>query len=143
MKNIIKITAAMLLAVILVLCAVSCIGGGEEEPLWEFATYTSDTTLGDGENTVTVELTAKDKTVVFTVKTDKATLGEALYEHQLINDPSFYNVCNGMTADWNKYNSYWAFYVGDETSQALYGIGDAQAVTTGEPRYRIVYTVLK
>lgn len=140
MKNTVKITVSLILALMIILFAVSC-GGEAEEQLWEIATYTSDTTLGEGENTVTVELTAKERTIVFTIKTDKATLGEALYELQLINDPSFYNVCNGMTADWDKYKSYWAFYVGDETAPALYGIGDAKAVTVGEPTYRIVYTI--
>ncbi len=138
MKRTMKITTSMLLVIMLVFCAVSCAEKVGETGLWENATYLSDTTLGDGANTVKVELTAEEQTVIFTIKTDKATLGEALFEHKLINDATFFDTCNGMKADWDKDKAYWAFYVGDEMAQ--YGVGDPKAVTTGEPTYKIVYT---
>ncbi len=135
MKNMIKITTSWFLIAIFLFCTVSC---AEKIDLWETATYRSDVTLGDGANTVKVEFTAEDQTVVFTIKTDKATLGEALFEHGLVNDPVFFDVCNGIKADWEKHQAYWAFYVGDEI--ASYGIGDAKAVTTDAPTYKLVYT---
>ena len=79
MKNTVKMTAALLMVAILIVGAVSCTQKVDPVGLWENATYLSDTTLGSGANTVKVEVTAGDQTVVFTVKTDKATLGEALY----------------------------------------------------------------
>ncbi len=138
MKQTVKIWISLVLAVVLLLCTVSCAEKADATGLWENATYLSDTTLGDGANTVKVELTVDDQTIVFTVKTDKPTLGEALYEHQLINDASFFDTCNGIKADWDKDQAYWAFYVGDE--MAMYGVGDEKAITTGEPTYKIVYT---
>ncbi len=140
MKQTMKITTSLLLVVILLFCAVSCAEKVDAVGLWNNATYLSDTTLGDGANTVKVELTVEEQTIIFTIKTDKATLGEALYEHELINDASFFDTVNGMKADWNKDKAFWAFYVGDSTVIADYGVCDAKAVTAGEPTYRIVYT---
>ncbi len=133
-----RIGASLLLVVMLVFCAVSCAEKVDATGLWENATYLADTTLGDGANTVKVELTAEEQTIIFTIKTDKATLGEALFEHNLINDASFFDTCNGMKADWEKDKAYWAFYVGD--GYADFGVGDPKAVTTGNPTYKIVYT---
>lgn len=138
MKNTMKIGTSLLLIAILIFCVASCGENADEAGLWANATYQGDTTLGSGANTVRVEVTAADKTVVLTLKTDKATLGEALFELNLINDVAFFNVCNGITADWDKDKAYWAFYVGDE--MAMYGVNDAKAVTTGTPTYKITYT---
>ncbi len=140
MKQAMKNVSSAILAVILLLCTVSCAEKVDVTGLWENATYLSDTTLGNGTNTVTVEVTAGDKTVVLTVKTDKATLGEALYEHGLVSDPTFFDTCNGIKADWDADKAYWSFYIGDETNIAAYGIGDEKSVTSGEPTYRLVYT---
>lgn len=133
-----KTAASLLLALTFIVCIVACGDKVEATGIWKDATYTSDTTIGEGANTVTVIITAEDRTVTLTVKTDKATLGEALYEHGVINDPTFFDTCNGMKADWDKDHAYWAFYVGDEMAQ--YGVGDEKAVTTEEPTYKIVYT---
>lgn len=138
MKKTMRTAASLLALLMLVVCVVSCGEKVEATGLWENATYLSDTTVGDGANTVTVIITAEEKTVTLTVKTDKATLGEALYEHGIINDATFFDTCIGMKADWDKDAAYWAFYVGDETAQ--YGVGDERAVTTGNPTYKIVYT---
>lgn len=138
MKNTVKMTAVLLMIAILIVGAVSCTQKVDPVGLWENATYLSDTTLGSGANTVKVEVTAGDQTVVFTVKTDKATLGEALYEVGLINDPSFFDVCNGMKADWNADQAYWGFFVNGK--RANYGVGDAEIDTSGETTYRVIYT---
>ncbi len=138
MKNIIKLTSVVLLIVIIALGAVSCTEKVDTDALWENATYTSDTTLGSGANTVKVEISLGDKSVTLTVNTDKATLGEALYENGLVNDPTFFDTCNGMNIDFDKYQAYWGFYV--DGSLALYGINDAEAATTSDAAYKIAYT---
>ncbi len=138
MKQTIKIITSLLLAVMLLFCFVSCKKQIDTTGLWENAIYRSDTGLGSGANTVKVEVTAAEQTVIFTIKTDKATLGEALFEHELVNDPSFFDTCNGIKADWNKDKAYWTFYVNDE--RVSYGIGDAKASTSTDATYRIVYT---
>ena len=131
-----KLTSLLALMLVAVLLLASC--GGEEVPsLWDSATYTSDTAVGSGATSVTVSIEAEDKVVTLTVNTDKQTLGEALFELDLINDASFFDTANGMKADWDKDNAYWAFYIGEEYQ--MIGVGDA-TLTSGAA-YRLVYTV--
>ncbi len=138
MRSTVKITTFLLLVAMVLFCTLSCDKKTDTAELWKNATYRSDTTIGNGANTVRVKVTAGEQSVTLTVKTDKATLGEALYERQLVNDPSFFDTCNGIKADWNRDRAYWTFYVGDES--APYGIGDTRAATVGEPTYQIIYT---
>ncbi len=137
-KNTIKLITILLLSLSLLLCFAACEEEVDATGLWENATYRSDTTVGEGADTVKVEIVAGEQSITLTLKTDKATLGEALYEHGIVNDPSFFDTCNGIKADWDKDQAYWAFYVGGE--MAMYGIGDVQAVTANAPEYKIVYT---
>ena len=136
MKNIMKVTAA-LLVVVMMLLAVGC---GKEAPtgLWADATYTEDATVGTGIKAVTVLVIAEDTTVTLTVKTDKETLGAALYELELVNDPSFFDTVNGIKADWDANQAYWAFYVGDD--YAMVGANDT--VIAGGETYKFVYTTM-
>lgn len=108
----------------------------EAKGLWEKATYLTNTTVGEGSKTVSFTVEADGSKITITLKTDKATLGEAMFEHKLINDASFFNVLNGIEASWEKDQAYWAFYDG-ETLQP-YGVND-QAINGGES-YRFVYT---
>ncbi len=138
MKKTFQYITFLILALVIILCTVSCAGNIDTEAVWESATYISDTTVGNGANTVKVEITAGEKTIILTLRTDKATLGEAMLEHDLVNDATFFDTCNGIKADWNKDNAYWSFFVGDK--RAEYGIGDALAATAGEPTYKLIYT---
>lgn len=106
------------------------------DELWGGATYLADTTVGVGANTVSVEIEAGGKSITLTVKTEKETLGEALYELGIINDPTFFDTANGIKADWYKDSAYWAFYKGDE--YMMHGAGD-ESISGGE-LYRLVYT---
>ncbi len=138
MKNTIKITALLLAVTALILCLASCEKTEPPSDLWSSAIYKEDTTLGNGANTVKVKITAGDRSVTLTVKTDKATLGDALYEEGLLNDPSFFDTCNGICANWKKDAAYWGFFVDGEL--ATYGINDEAAATSGTHSYEIVYT---
>ncbi len=106
------------------------------EGLWEKATYLSDTTVGEGSKTVSFTVEAEGQKITITLKTDKATLGEAMFEHKLINDASFFNVLNGIEASWEKDQAYWAFYEGDD--YMMVGVNDTQI--SGGEAYRFVYT---
>lgn len=69
----------------------------------------------------------------FDLSTDKATVGEALLDEGLIaGEDSEYGLyvtsVNGMTADWDKDQTYWAFYIDGE--YAMTGV-DATEVTEG------------
>ena len=107
------------------------------------AKYTEDTTLGEGSKTITV--TVKDhegKAVVFTIKTDAETVGDALMEHDLIaGDQGAYGlyvkVVNGLRADYDKDRAYWGFNINGEG--AMTGV-DMTEITDGG-NYELVYTV--
>ncbi len=127
-----KLLSTATLLITLILLFTSCV----YRDLWTDATYTEDTTVGEGAKTVSVEIEAADKKITITLKTDKATLGEALFDLGIINDPSFFDTANGIKADWNKDGAYWAFYIGSD--YAPHGVSD-EAISGGEA-YRLVYT---
>ncbi len=121
----------------------SCGCAKTEKPtgLWEKATYLEDTQFGEGEKTAVVEVKAEDKTVTFTLKTDKATVGEALLEHDLIQGEEgdyglYVKTVNGITADYDVDASYWAFYQDGEYATA--GV-DLTEITEGVT-YKLEYT---
>ena len=94
---------SILMSIVCLLCFVSCDKPQvNAEGLWENATYLSDTTLGEGSKTVQFTVEAGEQVITFTLKTDKDNLGEAMYAEGLINDPSFFNVLNGIEASWEK-----------------------------------------
>ncbi len=124
------LTLLLTLTLILASCAVT------ETSLWDSATYTEDTTVGNGAKTLSVDIEAEDKKITITVKTDKYTLGEALFEHCIINDASFFDTANGIKADWDADNAYWSFYKGSE--YMMHGVGDE--IVSGGEAYRLVYT---
>ena len=131
-------TLSFILSVVFILCLVSCNEPAEEVKtgIWENAAYTKDEVVGEGAKEVKIDVVAEGKTITLTVKTDKATLGEALYELGLINDASFFDVLIGIKADWNLDQAYWAFYKGDE--MMMVGVGDTDI--SGGEHYRFVYT---
>lgn len=150
MKRITLTLLALILALSCMLCIVGCemnenettaetVAEGETiaaEGLWENATYRANTTLGKGAKSVSFTVEAEGKMIAITLMTDKDNLGEAMFEHDLINDASFFNVLNGIEASWEKDQAYWAFYEGD--TMMPYGVSD-QKVNGGES-FRFVYT---
>ena len=116
-------------------------GGAEETALWADAVYTEDKEFGEGAKTVICEVKAGDKTVTFTVKTDKKTVGEALIEHGLVEgDEGPYGLyikkVNGILADYDINQCYWAFYIdGEMAMSGVDGTDIAEGVT-----YQLVYS---
>jgi len=101
--------------------------------LWATATYLTDTELGEGAKTITVQVKAEDKTVTFTVNTDKDTVGAALLENGLIaGDEGAYGLyvktVNGILADYDVDQSYWGFFINGE--YAMTGV-DVTNITEG------------
>ena len=135
MKKTLLSASALILAVITLLCFVSC-EKVDATGIWENATYLSDTTVGKGEKTVTVEIVAAEQSITLTLKTDKNDLGTALYELGIINDPAFFDTCNGILASWEKDQAYWAF---KQNGKMLnYGVNDAKI--SGGESFSIEYT---
>ena len=109
--------------------------------LWKDATYTENTTLGTGENTLIVTVEANEKSVDFKIKTDKTVVGDALKEHNLIDGEEgayglYVKVVNGIEADYNKDKSYWAFNKDGDSMQT----GVDQAEFKNGEHYELVYT---
>ena len=129
----------MLLIFAFLLCLASC-GGVDKSGVWENATYRNDKTFGNGAKTATVEVTAQEQSVTFTLRTDKETVGDALLEHDLIAGEEgayglYVKVVNGMTADYDTDGYYWAFYI--DGNYALTGV-DTTAIEEGAV-YQLVY----
>ena len=137
MKTTIKSTVSLFLVLAIALCFAGC--GAKKDP-WKDATYLEDTTLGEGAKTVTVEVKAEEKTVTFTVKTDKEILGDALLDVGLLEgEESSYGLyvkkVNGIRADYDKDGRYWAFYI--DGAYASTGV-DTTTITEGS-LYRLEY----
>ena len=129
-----KIVSSMSIVALLLVCLIFVGCQAEPQPeanagtdfeevdnigIWKDATYTEDTTfdyMWDGGNPVTLTLViaAEDKEITFTICTNKSTVAEALQEHNLIEGADgMYTIVNGMTADYNVDQTYWAFYEND------------------------------
>ena len=135
-----KIIAA-LLALVLALALVACAKAPDADALWENAIYTEDTELGEGAKTVMVTVTAGEKSVIFTIKTDEAILGDALMAHGLVEGEAgqfglYVKKVNGITADYDVDRSYWGFYKGGD--YMMTGV-DMTEFADGEC-YELVYT---
>ena len=112
--------------------AVSC--GIERTGAWENATYNTDKEFGKGSKTVTVTVTAEEKSVVFTIHTDAEYLEEALVENDLVDgDESAYGLyikyVNGIRADYELDGGYYCALT-ENGKNADYGAGSAP-VTDG------------
>lgn len=132
---------AALTCLMLLLSLAACKAKPAAGGLWKDALYTADTTLGSGATVLTAEVEAEDKTVRFTVKTDAATVGEALLSAGLLEGEAgpyglYIKKVNGMLADYDVDQTYWAFYINDDyaTSSA-----DLTPIADGEI-YRFVYS---
>jgi len=111
------------------------------EGVWADALYTEDTELGEGAITVKVTVEAEDKKVVFTLHTDKTILGDALLDNKLVEGEEgpyglYIKKVNGMLADYDVDQTYWAFNKGGEAMMT--GV-DGQTIADGEA-YELVRT---
>ncbi|MBE6606610.1 MAG: DUF4430 domain-containing protein [Ruminococcaceae bacterium] len=140
MKKTLNSTLSLIISIILVVCLVSC-NQAQNADLWENAAYTSDAAFGNGVKTVEVEVTAGEKSVTFTINTDKETLGEALIEHGLVSGEEgpyglYIKAVNGITADYDVDQSYWSFTKDGEYMMS--GV-DSETISGGE-HYELTYT---
>lgn len=141
MKKTIKYIALMLVLAIVCLGFTACSNSAADKDLWDDAVYTENQEFGNGTKTISVEVKAEEKSVTFTIKTDKETVGEALSEHKLISGEEgpyglYIKLVNGIKADYNENQSYWSFTKGGEYMST--GV-DVTKITDGE-HYELVYT---
>ena len=143
-QNKIIVSFALLLCMTLLLSAC---GSREVLPqVWEDATYTEDTTMGEGYMTVDVYVTAADKSVKLTVKTDEEKLGAALLALGIIEGDMgefgiYIKVVNGMTADYDVDTSWWGFnkVLPDGTRETMMTGVDGVTIADGEA-YELIYS---
>lgn len=112
----------VLIAVLILTASILTLASCKSVPaegLWEDATYRRDRSFGSGATAIEVVVEVGEYSVTFTVKTDEKMLDKALLEHELIEGEygqygiSVYKV-NGIEADWERDNAYWAIYIGEE-----------------------------
>lgn len=142
MKRTVRTVIAALLVIVAIFSLAAC-AKVPPEGLWENATYRNDMTLGNGAKTIEVTVEAGEYSVVFTVKTDKDTLADALVEHGLIlGEETQYGLSvyyvNGIKADWNTDGAYWSVYEGE--SYATSGVSFIE-VEDGDS-FKLAYTML-
>lgn len=107
----------------------------EDQATEQTDAQTDATVLGEGQTVFTFNVTDADGNETnFEIHTDKETVGDALLELNLIaGEDSEYGLyvktVNGITADYDKDQTYWAFYVNGEYAQT--GV-DSTNVTAGD-----------
>ena len=142
MKNALRITFALLLIFTLAFTLASC--GDDADTTanpWDDAVYTENTEFGNGSKTVAVTVKVNENAVTFTIHTDKSTVGEALIEHGLISGEEgayglYVKKVNGITADYDVDQSYWAFYINGDYAMTGIELTDINEGCV----YEVVYT---
>lgn len=134
-----KFIITLALIVAMTFTAVGCGANNENsanQPVAEtqVAAETQNNVLGEGQTQFMFTVVDKDGNETnFEVHTDKTTVGEALLDVDLIaGDESEYGLyvktVNGITADYDVDQTYWAFYVNGEYAST--GV-DATAIEAG------------
>ena len=136
MKNTIQNKIALMLVIVMMISLASCDYFIRKDlpEIWQNATYVQDTELGEGSKTLVVKVEVEENSVTFTIHTDAETVGEALLNLGLIaGEESQYGLyikqVNGMTADYDIDQTYWAFYINGE--YAMSG-ADTTPISEGE-----------
>jgi hypothetical protein len=127
--------------VLLCLFVSLCSESEKNIDLWIDATYKEDAEFGNGAKTVLVEVVANDKSVTFTIHSDKTTLGDALSEHNLIDGEKgpyglYVKKVNGIVADYDKNKAYWRF---NKNGEGMMTGVDMTEFKNGE-HYELIYT---
>lgn len=125
------------LIVAMALTAAGCSGGSgkEETPAPGPVIQTDGETLGTGDTAFPLTVVDGDGGEIRAeIHTDKETVGEALKELGIIAGEEsatglYVKVVNGVTADYDKDGTYWAFYINDAYAQT--GV-DSTKITAGD-----------
>ena len=117
---------AIILALVMALSLMAC-GNTEVQPDADAdanaPVVTDGATLGEGAHSFTLEITDADgKTITATIHTDAETVGEALSNLEIVQGEDsefglYIKTVNGITADYDVDQTYWAFYIDGEYAQ--------------------------
>ena len=148
MKKILAIILALVMALSLMACGgtpaqqpsggnstnVEADGNTNTDANVEAPVVTDGATLGEGAHSFTLEITDADgKTITATINTDEETVGAALLKLNIVQGENsdyglYVKTVNGITADYDKDQTYWSFYIDGEYAQT--GV-DMTAVNDG------------
>lgn len=116
-KQMLSFIVCMLLIAAMALFTIGCNDNAKQESENSSVTQTDVKEIGNGKTKLSfVAVDLKGNETEFQVKTDKATVGEALAEHNIIAGEEgsyglYVKTVNGITLDFDKDGTYWAFYV--------------------------------
>ena len=105
---------------------------------------TDGAVLGEGAHSFVLEIAdAEGKTITATINTDEETVGAALLKLNVIQGEDseyglYVKTVNGITADYEKDQTYWSFYIDGEYAQT--GV-DMTAVNDGSTYKLAIETV--
>ncbi len=132
MKNNVKKMIGLLLIAVMVMGFAACGAPAADEI--ELITVTDGETIGEGAAEFQLVITdAEAQSIQVTVKTDEATVGEALVKLGLIEGEEtqyglYMKTVNGITLDYETDGLYWGFYV--DGTYAVVGV-DMTEITAG------------
>lgn len=118
MKQTTKKILSLFLVALVLFSFASCKDNAPEtqkNSLWSNAVYTEDKELGAGEKLLEIKVTAEEKSIVFTIRSDAETVGEALLENELVEGSEgafglYISHVNGIKAVYEEDGAYWAFH---------------------------------
>ena len=137
MKKNMKKVFAVLMTLLVILAATACAAVGSNAGGTSNVVQDGDT-VGEGAKTFSVEVVdGENNAIAFTVKTDEKTVGGALQELQILQGEQgdyglYIKAVNGITADYDKDGTYWAFYIDGEyamTGVDMTDIADGSSYT--------------
>ena len=134
MKKVLAIILALVMALSLMACGSSPAQQPDGDTDAETPVVTDGATLGEGAHSFTLEITDADgKTITAAINTDEETVGAALLKLNIVQGEDseyglYVKTVNGITADYDKDQTYWSFYIDGEYAQT--GV-DMTAVNDG------------
>ncbi len=132
MKNNVKKMIGLLLITVMMMGFAACGAPAADEI--ELITVTDGETIGEGASEFQLVITdVEGQSIQVTVKTDEATVGDALVNLGLIAGEEtqyglFMHTVNGITLDYEADGLYWGFYV--DGAYAVVGV-DMTEITAG------------
>lgn len=132
MKKVSRILSLILCVVLVAAMALTTVGCGKKAEENSATEFKAGATIGEGAVSFTLEVVDEEaNSVTATIKTDAATVGEALLDLGIIEGEDsqyglFVTTVNGMTLDYDKDGKYWAFYIDGE--YAMTGVDSTEIV---------------
>lgn len=141
-----KMRGILLSMILVVAMALGMMGCGKDATSQETTNVSQEvndgvTVLGEGQ--VAFNFTVVDKEgneAQFEIHTDKTIVGDALLEHELIAGDMgefglYVKTVNGITADYDVDQTYWAFYVDGE--YAMSGVDTTEIVAGASYMFKV------